>query len=103
MSKKFIDQTLLDSLWDMLVVRSKIPIDSDIFFNWFKNILSDNNKLQPEQMNNFFQNKVCSNQINFKNIKKAGFDCICSLFLSINEFEDKLVVNNQVSIIELKF
>jgi len=73
-----------------MMVRSKISIESDIFFNWFKMMLNDNNKLSPLLIVHFFQTKVCGSDVSFKYIKKAGFDCICNIFLQINEQEDKI-------------
>ena len=87
-----------------MLVRSKISIDSDIFFNWLKQMLGDNNKLSPALIAHFFQSKVCSGEANFRFIKKAGFDCIQNIFLNINEQEDRIQVislpssfNNSVS------
>ena len=53
-------------------------------------MLNDNNKLSPLLIVHFFQTKVCGSDVSFKYIKKAGFDCICNIFLQINEQEDKI-------------
>lgn len=63
------------------MVQSSITTDTDIFFHWLKAILSDNNKLSSELLEHFFKTRVCSKDVNFKNIKKAGFDCISNMFL----------------------
>lgn len=73
-----------------MMVRSQISIDSDIFFNWFKLLLNDNNKLSLQLILHFFQTKVCAEGVSFKYIKKAGFDCICNIFLQINEQEENI-------------
>ncbi|CDW78148.1 ubiquitin carboxyl-terminal hydrolase family protein [Stylonychia lemnae] len=85
-----LDQMQLDQIWDLMLVRSKISIDSDIFFNWFKQLLSDQSKLSPELILNFFQTKMCGADVSFKYIKKAGFDCILQIFLKINEQDDRI-------------
>ncbi len=46
----------------------------------------------------FFKQKICREDVSFKLIKKYGFECIQTMFLQINEAQDKIVLNNPTNI-----
>lgn len=37
-----IQQSELDQIWDILLTKSKIPLDQHLFFDWFKQLLQEN-------------------------------------------------------------
>lgn len=91
MSSNLIKEEELDQIWDILLTRSKIPIDQHLFFDWFKQLLQEN-RISYELIQAFFESRVCTRKDpgSFKDIKKAGFECIQSMFLMINEQEDRI-------------
>lgn len=83
-------------MWEQLLINSKISIDSEIFYYWLKTLLTDiQSRITQEAMLHFFKEKICSDKVNFINLKRNGFECIQTMFLQINEYEDKLVLNHQ--------
>ncbi len=94
----------LDQIWDILVTQSSINIDQHLFFEWFRGILEDNiNGCRPseEAIKNFFESRVCkrTEEGAFKDIKVAGFECIQSMFLTINQQEDKIRIISFPSVV----
>jgi len=85
---------VLDCVWDLQVTNSLVSLDQELFFQWLKQLLADQNKITPELMLHFFRNKLCQAKVDFRNFKKSGFECIQQMFLLINEMEDKLIINN---------
>lgn len=67
-------------------------MDQHLFFDWFKVILQEHNRMSYELIQSFFESRVCAKKElgSFKDIRKAGFDCIQQMFLLINEQEDKI-------------
>ncbi len=62
-----------------------------MFFDWFKQLLQEN-RIGYDLIQTFFETRVCGRRQtgSFTDIRKAGFDCIQSMFLMINEQEDRI-------------
>lgn len=77
----------IDSLWEILVVKSIIPIEAQIFFTQLKGWIAEENLLTAEQQTHFFDNDIKAHirQGFITTLNLPGFECIQSIFLSMNQ------------------
>lgn len=107
-SVNFIQEAQLDSIWDILVTTSPVPMNQQYFFEWFQGLLLEGARITYSLIESFFEKKICAmNTVpgSFALITKAGFECIQSMFLQVNEHAELLQIiqkpsssNNQVKL-----
>ena len=85
---------ILDKTWIELIGNSQIPTDTDLFFEHLKALMKGK-KIDPSMTFDFFKNRICSEQTNFKSLKKGGFECIREMFLHINENVNKMFISHE--------
>ena len=81
-------------MWEMLVVRSKIPSDEETLYRWLKESCEAQGKSTSiwnlDELGEFFNDKLASGENDFSTLSLDGFSCIQSYFLMINEKENKV-------------
>lgn len=76
---------ILINLWELLVLKSKLAAEKDIFFKWIKPLCEKGNP----QMIKLFREAMLV-QTDFENITMEGLACFYSLFKMVNLEAGKL-------------
>lgn len=89
-SKKRLTSEQIQQIWDILVTKSELrENDQNIFFNWFRTLLSKDRKLLTDELViDLFRQKIVQCDLEMlKFLRVYGLECIVRLFVIVNELQ----------------
>ena len=85
----------LGVIYDLLVIKSKIPSDYEEFLLWCKSSCEQSSAsviiLDLNEVGEFFIDKINSKEMDISNLLMGGFEFLQHYFLSVNEKDSKLL------------
>ena len=85
----------LQRLWDVLITNTKLPGDQRAFFRFLRRILQERDWLDSRLVCQFFEEKIEKNHQIVNEISLDGFQCIQTMLLYVNEFENYINIIKQ--------